>query len=108
MVAQSQLKLVTDDSQTCPDGFLEDYDTWSREVARSLASLNDLGPLMDDHWKIIEFVREYYLEFKDGPPIIKIARATGFSFNKICTLFPCGVARGAYRLAGLPRPRGCL
>lgn len=108
MAAQAQLKLITDDCPTCPEGFLEDHTDWSREVARRLATLNELGPLEDDHWKIIEFVREYYLEYKDGPAVIKIARATGFSLNKICTLFPCGVARGAYRLAGLPRPKGCL
>lgn len=108
MVAQSLLKLVNDDNPTCPDGFLEDHEGWTRKVARRLASLSDIGPLLDDHWTVIEFVREYYLTHRDGPPIIKIARATGFSFDKICTLFPCGVARGAYRLAGLPRPRGCL
>ena len=108
MVAQPQLRLVETGDSTDLDGFLVDHEAWSREVAWRLASLNDLGPLLDDHWKIIEYVREYYLEYKDGPPIIKIARATGFSFNKICTLFPCGVARGAYRLAGLPRPKGCL
>ena len=107
MVAQPQLKLVEPPS-TCPDGFLESKQDWSREVARRLASLNDIGPLMDDHWKIIEYVRDYYLEYGDGPAIVHIARATGFSFKKICTLFPCGVARGAYRLAGLPRPKGCL
>lgn len=94
--------------ETCNDGFLLDSDDWSREVARRLAEANELGPITDEHWQIIEFVREYYLTYRDGPPIVKISRATGFSSAKICELFPCGVARGAYRLAGLPRPSGCL
>ena len=91
-----------------PDGFLIDASEWSRELAVWLAGRNDIGPLGDDHWKIIEFVRAYYLAHGEGPPIVKIARATGLTAERICTLFPCGVARGAYRLAGLPRPRGCL
>jgi tRNA 2-thiouridine synthesizing protein E len=96
------------DCPTCPEGFLRDTTDWSREVARALALKNDLGPLTDAHFKIIEFVREYYLRAGDGPPVVKIARATGMSAKQICTLFPCGVARGAYRLAGLPRPSGCF
>lgn len=90
------------------DGFLTDISEWSREVARELAIRNDLGPLTDDHWKVIEFVRAYYLAHGEGPAVVKIGKATGLSPRRICSLFPCGVARGAYRLAGLPRPMGCL
>ena len=90
------------------DGFLQDEKGWSDQVARDLAERNDLGPLTDEHWKIIRYVRDYYLTYKEGPPVVKIARATGLSSTAICDLFPCGVARGAYRLAGLPRPSGCL
>jgi TusE/DsrC/DsvC family sulfur relay protein len=90
------------------DGFLQEMSTWSREVADKLATLNELGPLTEHHWKIIEYVRDYYLANGEGPPIVKIGKAVGMTSKEICTLFPCGVARGAYRLAGLPRPNGCL
>jgi TusE/DsrC/DsvC family sulfur relay protein len=90
------------------DGFLSEISNWTREMAHELARRNDLGPLTEDHWKIIEFVREYYMKHKEGPPIVKIGKATGFTSTQICTMFPCGVARGAYRLAGLPRPSGCV
>jgi sulfur relay (sulfurtransferase) DsrC/TusE family protein len=43
-----------------------------------------------------------------GPPVVKIGKATGLNAADICRLFPCGVVRGAYRLAGLPRPAGCM
>lgn len=90
------------------DGFLRQISSWSRETADELARQNDLGPLTEAHWKIINFVRDYYLAHGEGPPIVKIGKATGLSAVEICSLFPCGVARGAYRLAGLPRPSGCL
>jgi tRNA 2-thiouridine synthesizing protein E len=90
------------------DGFLVELSSWTREVAEELARKNDLGPLTDDHWKIIEYVKDYYMKNGAGPAIIKISKHTGFSAKHICELFPCGIARGAYRLAGLPRPFGCL
>ncbi len=90
------------------DGFLSEISNWTREMAHELARRNDLGPLTEDHWKIIEYVRDYYLKYREGPPIVKIGKATGFTAGEICSMFPCGVARGAYRLAGLPRPSGCL
>lgn len=89
-------------------GFMKDEAGWSRAVARELAERNDLGPLTDEHWSVIEYVRSYYKEHREGPAVVKIAHATGLSSRQICKLFPCGVAKGAYRLAGLPRPSGCL
>jgi len=40
--------------------------------------------------------------------VVKIGKTTGMNTQTICDLFPCGVVRGAYRLAGLPRPSGCF
>jgi TusE/DsrC/DsvC family sulfur relay protein len=91
-----------------PDGFLKEISGWTRETAQELAERNDLGPLTPTHWEIIEYVRDYYRTYGDGPPIVKIGKAVGMSAAQICQLFPCGIAKGAYRLAGLPRPSGCL
>lgn len=91
-----------------PDGFLIEMSSWTREIAEELARRNNLGPLSEDHWRVIDYVRSYYRKRDEGPPIVKIGKATGFSSSYICEMFPCGVAKGAYRLAGLPRPFGCL
>ena len=90
------------------DGFLTEMVAWNREMAEELAKRNDIGPLTTEHWTIIEYVRDYYTKYQIGPSIVKIGKATGISPKKICCLFECGVARGAYRLAGLPRPDGCV
>jgi len=89
------------------DGFLSSISAWNREVAEELARKNEIWPLTEEHWKVIDYVREYYLKYAQGPPILKISRATGLSVLQICELFPCGMVRGAYRIAGLPRPPGC-
>jgi tRNA 2-thiouridine synthesizing protein E len=90
------------------DGFLKEMSGWTRDRAEELAWRNDLGPLTEDHWRIIDFVRAYYRETGLAPPVVKIGRALDMKPSLICRLFPCGAARGAYRLAGLPRPPGCL
>ena len=89
-------------------GFLKTLSTWTRSMAEELAEKNDIGPLTDEHWKVIEFVKDYYETHGTGPPVVKIGKTTGLSAEAICGLFPCGVVRGAYRLAGLPRPPGCI
>ena len=90
------------------DGFLKTVTGWNRSMAQELAEKNDIGPLTDEHWKVIEFVKDYYETHGTGPPVVKIGKTTGMSADEICGLFPCGVVRGAYRLAGLPRPSGCF
>jgi tRNA 2-thiouridine synthesizing protein E len=93
---------------TNDDGFLVEMSTWSRKIAEDLAQKNDIGPLTEDHWKVIEYVQGYYRKTGEGPPIVRVCKSTGFTSKYVCEMFPCGVAKGAYRLAGLPRPFGCL
>lgn len=104
-MAASEIQMETIENE---DGFLIEMSSWTREIAEELARKNNLGPLSEDHWTVIEFVQNYYRKNGTGPPIVKIGRGTGFKPSYICEMFPCGVARGAYRLAGLPRPFGCL
>jgi tRNA 2-thiouridine synthesizing protein E len=89
------------------DGFLKTLSSWTPATAEALAREHDIGPLTDDHWRVIEFVREYYKAYGKGPPVVKIHKHTGLTSEQICNLFPCGMVKGAYRLAGLPRPPGC-
>ena len=92
------------------EGFFADKDFWSVEIAENLAKAHGIGKytLTGEHWKVINYVREYYEINGRGPAIIKVVKHTGFSLKQICELFPCGLVKGAYRLAGLPRPPGCV
>jgi tRNA 2-thiouridine synthesizing protein E len=90
-----------------PDGFLKVMSDWNRSMVEELAEKHDIGPLTGDHWKVIEYVKGYYETYGTGPPVVRIGKITGLSSKEICRLFPCGTVKGAYRLAGLPRPAGC-
>ena len=51
---------------------------------------------------------EYYLEFNMAPMIRKLCKSTGFKLKEIYELFPSGPAKGACKVAGLPKPTGCV
>jgi TusE/DsrC/DsvC family sulfur relay protein len=91
------------------EGFLADGELWSKDVADLLAKANEIGEfsLSDNHWKVIKFVRDFYNEHGTGPAIVRVVKHTGLSLKDICGLFPCGLVKGAYKLAGLPKPPGC-
>lgn len=90
------------------DGFLQDPEVWNEDVARDFAGTEAVEDLTDDHWKVIHYLRNYYLEFGIAPMIRKLCKETGFKLKQIYDLFPSGPAKGACKLAGLPKPTGCV
>jgi tRNA 2-thiouridine synthesizing protein E len=90
------------------DGFMQDPDLWSKEVAAALATTEGVDALTDDHWKVVEYLRNYYLQFGVAPMIRKLCKETGYDLKKIYALFPSGPAKGACKVAGLPKPTGCV
>lgn len=90
------------------DGFLQDPSIWSIDVARDFMTSEGVSELTEDHLKVINYLRSYYLEFGIAPMIRKLCKETGFKLNQIYVLFPSGPAKGACKLAGLPKPTGCV
>jgi len=90
------------------DGFIQEPDKWTKDVAAALAKTEGVDELTDEHWKMVDFLREYYIEFGTAPMIRKLCKATGFKLNKVYELFPSGPAKGACKIAGLPKPTGCV
>jgi TusE/DsrC/DsvC family sulfur relay protein len=90
------------------DGFIQDPAKWDEAIAQALAKEEGIGELTEEHWKVIRFLRAYYLEFGIAPMIRKLSKETGFQLKYIYQLFPTGPAKGACKLAGLPKPTGCV
>ncbi len=90
------------------DGFIQNPDEWDQAVAADLAKTEGVEDLTDEHWKVVNFLRDYYLEFNMAPMIRKLCKSTGFKLKEIYELFPSGPAKGACKLAGLPKPTGCV
>ncbi len=90
------------------DGFLQDPQIWNEVAAADFATSEGVSDLTEEHWKVIKYLRDYYLQFGIAPMIRKLCKETGFPLKRIYELFPSGPAKGACKLAGLPKPTGCV
>lgn len=90
------------------DGFLLDPEDWSEDLAHALAAAEGITEITEVHWKVIYYLRDYYREYQIAPMIRKLCKDTDCSLRQIYELFPSGPAKGACKLAGLPKPAGCV
>lgn len=91
------------------EGFLTRPEEWTEETAMILAKAEEgLEDLTPEHWAVVKFIRNYYLDMNLAPMVRKMCQATGFPLMKIYDLFPSGPAKGACKVAGLPKPDGCV
>jgi tRNA 2-thiouridine synthesizing protein E len=91
------------------DGFIADPSLWDDDLAAFLAKeAEGIMHLTEDHWKVVNTIRKYYLEFGIAPMIRKLCKETGFTLKNIYEMFPDGPAKGACKVAGLPKPTGCV
>lgn len=90
------------------DGFLVNPEDWSEEAAVALAKMEEVEELTEEHWAIIKYLQEYFKQFGIAPMVRKMTKDTGMPLKKIYELFPTGPAKGACKVAGLPKPTGCV
>ncbi len=100
---------------TDENGYLTDLSDWSEEVADQIAVLEEID-MSEKHWEIVNFLRDYYEEYQIAPAVkilikeiakkndIKKKEASAFLYE----LFPHGPALQACKIAGLPKPTGCV
>ncbi|MFV8571011.1 TusE/DsrC/DsvC family sulfur relay protein [Marinobacter sp. SBS5] len=97
------------------EGFLEDATDWTPKAATTIAAEDDIT-LNENHWEIIEFLREFYSAHEMSPPsnrlfVKAVKDALGEEKGNsiyLMKLFPGTPAKTACKIAGLPRPTNCL
>jgi TusE/DsrC/DsvC family sulfur relay protein len=94
--------------ETNDEGFFSDPTQWTEAMATELAATADLGELTDRHWQVIEFMRKEYFDKGTGPTVRLLGKASGVSVKELYQLFPKAPAKTAARIAGIPKPRGCI
>ena len=90
------------------DGFIQSPEEWTKEVAADLAKTEGVEEMGDDHWHLVNYIRDYYQKFGIAPMVRKVCKESGFKLKYIYELFPSGPAKGACKVAGLPKPTGCV
>lgn len=93
---------------TDDEGFFTDPRQWTPEMATEMAAAADIPDLTDRHWVVIDFVRKEYVEKGTGPTVRMLGKASGVSVKELYQLFPKAPAKTAARVAGIPKPHGCI
>ena len=90
------------------DGFIVEPDLWSEEIAAYFAKEEEVDELTEAHWKIINYLKDYYKQFGIAPMVRKVCKDNNVTLQQLYELFPTGPAKGACKIAGLPKPTGCV
>ncbi len=90
------------------EGFFTDPAQWTPELAAVVAEENGIATLTDRHWLVINFMRKTYLETGSAPSIRSLGKLSGVPVKELYELFPHGPAKLAAKIAGIPKPRGCI
>jgi dissimilatory sulfite reductase related protein len=90
------------------EGFFENPDQWTESMASEIAEAEGIDTLTNKHWQVINFMRTEYFDKGTGPTVRVLGKTSGVSVKELYQLFPKGPAKTAAKIAGIPKPRGCI
>ncbi len=100
--------------ETDEEGYLVNLADWNEDVAKLISQTEGID-LSDNHWEVINFLRKYYEEYQIAPAVRVLTKAIGKALGPekgnsqyLYELFPYGPAKQACKIAGLPKPTGCV
>ncbi|MCP3673656.1 MAG: TusE/DsrC/DsvC family sulfur relay protein [Gammaproteobacteria bacterium] len=96
------------------EGYLIDLASWNKELAVLIAADEEIE-MSDDHWEVVNFLRQYYEDFQIAPAVRVLTKAVKKKMGAekgnskyLYELFPYGPGKQACKIAGLPKPTGCI
>ncbi len=90
------------------DGFLVNPEEWNEEIAKLLAEHDGTGEMTEKHWAVVNYIRDYWKQNDIAPMVRSVCQNSNVRLKEIYELFPMGPAKGACKIAGLPKPDGCV
>jgi tRNA 2-thiouridine synthesizing protein E len=90
------------------EGFFVHPEQWTEDMVPELARREGIVELTDAHWQVIRFMRSAYQEKGEGPTVRVLGKTSGVPIKDLYQLFPKGPAKTAAKIAGIPKPRGCI
>ena len=101
-------------SETDEEGYLVNLSDWDADVANHIATTENIT-MTDQHWEVINFLREYFEEYQIAPAVRVLTKAIGKKLGAdkgtseyLYALYPYGPGKQACKIAGLPKPTGCV
>ena len=102
------MTLAGHDVEVDDEGFIQEPDQWTEEMAPLIAAEVGVPELTDRHWQVINYMRDQYLETGNAPSIRTLGKSSGVPVKELYQLFPKGPAKLAAKIGGIPKPRGCI
>ena len=100
--------------ETDEEGYLVNLGDWSEDIANFIAQQENVA-MTPNHWEVINFLRQYYNDYQIAPAVRVLTKAIGKTLGAdkgnskyLYELFPYGPAKQACKIAGLPKPTGCV
>ncbi len=100
--------------ETDEEGYIVNLSEWTPELGAVIAKAEEVD-MTDEHWAVVNFLRDYYEEYQIAPAVRVLIKAIKKSMGKevgnnkyMYELFPYGPAKQACKIAGLPKPTGCV
>ena len=100
--------------ETDEEGYLVNLSDWTEDVAKEIAKTENVD-MTENHWEVVNFLRQYYDEYQIAPAVRVLTKAIGKQLGEekgnskyLYELFPYGPAKQACKIAGLPKPTGCV
>ena len=104
----STMTIANIDVEFNDEGFFVDPDQWTEDMVPDLARREGIEPVTDTHWQVIRFMRSEFLAKGTGPTVRSLGKTSGVTIKELYQLFPKGPAKIAAKIAGIPKPRGCI
>ncbi len=100
--------------ETDEEGYIQDISLWTRDLAELIAQDENIE-MTGEHWEVVNFLRNYYEEYQIAPAVRILTKAIKKTLGPdkgnskyLYELFPYGPAKQACKIAGLPKPTGCI
>ncbi|MBI5718103.1 MAG: TusE/DsrC/DsvC family sulfur relay protein [Burkholderiales bacterium] len=100
--------------ETDEEGYLVNLADWNKDIAEAIAKAENVE-MSENHWEVVNFLRQYYDEYQIAPAVRVLTKAIGKQLGEdkgnskyLYELFPYGPAKQACKIAGLPKPTGCV
>jgi TusE/DsrC/DsvC family sulfur relay protein len=99
--------IVVDGIAYTADGHLADASAWTRPLGEVLAQMQGVTTT-DAHWAVIDAARIDFGATGVSPNIRRLTQIASVTTKDIYALFPKAPGRTIAKIAGLPKPAGCL
>ncbi|MEE8397588.1 MAG: TusE/DsrC/DsvC family sulfur relay protein [Desulfobacterales bacterium] len=103
-----QVEIGGDTFEVDEDGFIDSYENVNENWIQHVKKVEGIEEVTDEHRLVLKTLQDYYEKNGIAPMVRILTKVTGFKLKHIYELFPSGPGKGACKMAGLPKPTGCV